>query len=89
MTTATSARPGHGGFRHGLSLAEGLGYDVTYVRNITDIDDKIIKRAIENGESDPATDRSLHRRHARGCRRWAFAPRPRAARARVVPEMQD
>ncbi len=26
-------------------------YDVTYVRNITDIDDKIIKRANENGES--------------------------------------
>lgn len=27
-----------------------LGYDVTYVRNITDIDDKIIQRAKENGE---------------------------------------
>lgn len=27
------------------------GYNVTYVRNITDIDDKIIKRANENGES--------------------------------------
>jgi len=27
------------------------GYKVTYVRNITDIDDKIIKRAVENGES--------------------------------------
>jgi len=26
------------------------GYDVTYIRNITDIDDKIIKRANENGE---------------------------------------
>jgi cysteinyl-tRNA synthetase len=26
------------------------GYDVTYVRNITDIDDKIIRRANENGE---------------------------------------
>ena len=26
------------------------GYDVTYIRNITDIDDKIIKRAEENGE---------------------------------------
>ncbi|MFK0375460.1 cysteine--tRNA ligase [Pandoraea sp. NPDC090278] len=28
-----------------------LGYRVTYVRNITDIDDKIIKRAVENGET--------------------------------------
>ena len=27
------------------------GYDVTYVRNITDIDDKIIRRAAERGES--------------------------------------
>ena len=27
------------------------GYEVTYVRNITDIDDKIIKRANENGET--------------------------------------
>src|SRR5918995_1426666 len=27
-----------------------LGYEVTYVRNITDIDDKIIRRAAEAGE---------------------------------------
>ncbi|MTW21548.1 cysteine--tRNA ligase [Allochromatium palmeri] len=27
-----------------------LGYEVTYIRNITDIDDKIIRRANENGE---------------------------------------
>ncbi len=27
-----------------------LGYQVTYIRNITDIDDKIIQRALENGE---------------------------------------
>jgi cysteinyl-tRNA synthetase len=27
------------------------GYEVTYIRNITDIDDKIIKRALENGET--------------------------------------
>ena len=36
------------------------GYDVTYVRNITDIDDKIIRRAQENGESIRAlTDRFI------------------------------
>src|SRR5271165_6807091 len=28
-----------------------LGYDVTYVRNVTDIDDKIIERAAANGEN--------------------------------------
>ncbi|MGQ4876994.1 cysteine--tRNA ligase [Billgrantia sp. LNSP4103-1] len=36
------------------------GYDVTYVRNITDIDDKILKRADENGESIAAlTERMI------------------------------
>jgi cysteinyl-tRNA synthetase len=33
------------------------GLDVTYVRNITDIDDKIISRAAENGESIDALTR--------------------------------
>src|SRR3569623_2741171 len=28
-----------------------LGWDVTYVRNVTDIDDKIIKRAAETGQA--------------------------------------
>ncbi|UWZ94042.1 cysteine--tRNA ligase [[Pasteurella] aerogenes] len=28
-----------------------LGYELTYVRNITDVDDKIIKRALENKET--------------------------------------
>ena len=35
-----------------------LGYDVTYVRNFTDVDDKIIARARENGETcDALVDR--------------------------------
>jgi cysteinyl-tRNA synthetase len=39
-------------------------YTVTYVRNITDIDDKIIKRAGENGESIRAlTDRFIAAMH--------------------------
>ncbi|APZ42340.1 cysteine--tRNA ligase [Acidihalobacter ferrooxydans] len=41
-----------------------LGYDVTYVRNITDIDDKIIRRAHENGESiDALTARFIQAMH--------------------------
>lgn len=41
-----------------------LGYDVTYVRNITDIDDKIIRRAIENGEEYGAlTERFIQAMH--------------------------
>jgi cysteinyl-tRNA synthetase len=39
---------------------KAAGYDVTYVRNITDIDDKIIKRAAENGETiQQLTDRFI------------------------------
>ena len=40
------------------------GYAVTYVRNITDIDDKIINRAAENGESvDSLTGRFIEAMH--------------------------
>ncbi len=41
-----------------------LGFTVTYVRNITDIDDKIIKRAQENGEPiDALTGRFINAMH--------------------------
>ena len=41
-----------------------LGYNLKYVRNITDIDDKIIKRANENGESFVAlVDRMIAEMH--------------------------
>jgi cysteinyl-tRNA synthetase len=40
------------------------GYKVTYVRNVTDIDDKIIKRALENGETiRHLTDRMIDALH--------------------------
>ena len=40
------------------------GYDVTYIRNITDIDDKIIQRANENGEDFKAlTERFIDAMH--------------------------
>jgi cysteinyl-tRNA synthetase len=40
------------------------GYQVTYVRNVTDIDDKIIKRALENGETiRNLTDRMIDALH--------------------------
>ncbi|WP_407333209.1 cysteine--tRNA ligase [Enterovibrio sp. 27052020O] len=42
-----------------------LGYDLNFVRNITDIDDKIIKRAAENGEScDSLTERLIGEMYA-------------------------
>ncbi|MCA6060907.1 cysteine--tRNA ligase [Thalassolituus sp. ST750PaO-4] len=40
------------------------GYEVNYIRNITDIDDKIIKRANENGEAfDVLTERFIAEMH--------------------------
>ena len=41
-----------------------LGYQLNYVRNITDIDDKIIRRANENGESiETLTNRMIGEMH--------------------------
>ncbi len=59
------------------------GYRVTYVRNITDIDDKIIRRAAENGESIEAlTTRYIDAMHADcaalGVLRPDFEPRATA-----------
>jgi cysteinyl-tRNA synthetase len=63
-----------------LRWLEASGYEVTYVRNITDIDDKIIKRAAENNESiDVLTNRFIAAMDedaaALGVTRPAFEPR--------------
>lgn len=57
------------------------GYDVTYVRNITDIDDKILKRAEENNESISAlTERMIQAMHEDEARLGVLPPshEPRA-----------
>ena len=56
------------------------GYDVTYCRNFTDVDDKIIKRANENGEDcDALVDRFIDAFHedmnALGCLPPTMEPR--------------
>lgn len=56
------------------------GYDLRYVRNITDIDDKIIARAAENGESiEQLTARFIAAMHedeaALGCQRPDLEPK--------------
>ena len=64
------------------------GLRVTYVRNITDIDDKIIRRALENGETIRAlTDRMIEALHqdadALGVERPTHEPRA----TEYVPQM--
>ncbi|KAA1174899.1 cysteine--tRNA ligase [Marinobacter salinexigens] len=57
------------------------GYDVHYVRNITDIDDKILRRADENGEVyTDLTDRMIHAMHEDEARLAVLPPseEPRA-----------
>ncbi|WP_280546022.1 cysteine--tRNA ligase [Halomonas sp. 11-S5] len=59
------------------------GYDVTYVRNVTDIDDKILKRAEENGESIASlTERMIEAMHEDEARLGVLPPdrEPRATR---------
>ena len=57
------------------------GFEVTYVRNITDIDDKIIRRAAENGEPIERAHGALHPRDARGFRGARRSSRPITSRA--------
>ena len=65
------------------------GLEVTYVRNITDIDDKIIRRAVDNGESVRAlTDRMIEALHedadALGIERPTHEPRATDHVARML-----
>ena len=66
------------------------GFDVMYVRNITDIDDKIIKRAAENGESiHVLTQRFIDAMHEDE-RRLSILPPDHEPRATdYVPQMLD
>jgi len=60
---------------------KGSGYAVTYVRNITDIDDKIIQRAAENGEDWRAlADRFTAAMHE-DCSKLGLLPPDREPRA--------
>ena len=66
------------------------GYELTYVRNITDIDDKIIRRSVENGETiRELTDRFIaamrEDAHALGVQDPDHEPRA----TDFVPQMLD
>ena len=66
------------------------GYTVTYVRNITDIDDKIIKRAGESGESIRAlTDRFIAFMHEDAAALGVLKPDHEPRATEYVPQMLD
>ena len=72
---------------------EASGYRVTFVRNITDIDDKIIQRANENGEPMGAlTERFIRAYHedceALGVRRADHEPRATEYVPQIVAMVQ-
>ena len=65
------------------------GYAVTYVRNITDIDDKIIRRAQENGETiRTLTDRFIAAMHEDADALGVLRPDHEPRATDFVPSMQ-
>ena len=66
------------------------GYDVTYVRNITDIDDKIIARANENGEDFSAlTKRFIQAMHEDAEELGVLPPDEEPSATASMPEIID
>jgi cysteinyl-tRNA synthetase len=66
------------------------GYRVTYVRNITDIDDKIIRRALENGEStDALTARFIRYMDEDAAALGVETPDQEPRATQYVPQMLD
>ncbi|MGP4848772.1 cysteine--tRNA ligase, partial [Marinobacter sp. 1Y8] len=94
MTVYDYCHIGHARVMVGFDMAvrwlARLGYDVNYVRNITDIDDKIIARAAENGEEiGTLTQRFIEAMHedatALGCEMPNAEPRA----TDHIDDMQD
>ena len=66
------------------------GYNVTYVRNITDVDDKIMKRAAEAGEPIEALTERMVAALGEDCARLGLLEPDREPRAtRHIPEMLE
>lgn len=66
-----------------------LGFDVNYVRNITDIDDKIIKRASENNESIfDLTSRFIKAMHEDADNLGCLRPNHEPKATDYIPQMQ-
>ena len=88
---ARRARPLGGQLRRAAALAaRHSGYEVTFVRNVTDIDDKILAKAAEQGRPWLGIAYADERELAKALRRDQRAAADlRAARDRARPEMLD
>lgn len=66
------------------------GYDVTFVRNVTDIEDKIIEKAAEAGEDVPAYARKMEQRFSDAYRRLGvLEPNVEPRATEHIPEMHE
>lgn len=70
-----------------------IGYKVVYVRNVTDIDDKIIKRSLEAGESAEALARRMEEEMQRdavslGCEPPSLEPRVSESMPEILSMVQ-
>jgi len=84
LTTYDHAHAGHArtfiAFDVLVRFLRARGYRVTFVRNVTDVDDKILKRALERGEPPLELSRRMSQvnaeeLHAVGCLDPDFEPR--------------
>ncbi|WP_201618145.1 cysteine--tRNA ligase [Psychrobacter urativorans] len=67
-----------------------LGYEVNYIRNITDIDDKIITRAAENGEDiGSLTQRFIEAMHEDAAALGCLTPNAEPRATDHIDEMQQ
>ena len=94
MTVYDYCHIGHARVMVGFDMAvrwlAQLGYDVNYVRNITDIDDKIITRAAENGEEIGAlTQRFITAMHEDATALGCLSPDAEPRATDHIDEMQQ
>lgn len=77
-------------FDYIIRFLRSQGWNVNYVRNITDIDDKIIKRANENGESITAlTDRFIQAMNEDAEKLGCLAPDEAPRATQYIDQMQN